>query len=176
MKTITLDLFNELLQQLTLRPRLKSELRFVSSIKHIREDEWSEFELIAIKDRTGNKGLLLIEGGDSLYALPYEISRNMTDVATGRSRPVICDFCRTWQNGGNVASITFRKDPRSLHSVSYLCCANLYCSSHVRTKTNASLRSRAQLREDLTNEGRVDRLRSNLQKFAERMELQSIEA
>lgn len=174
MKAFTLNTFNQLLHQTSLKPRIKSELRFTTSTQHITKEEWDDLELLAITDRTGVKGILLLQAKDKIYVIAYELSRNITDKATGRSKPIICDFCHTWQKGSNAASITFPKGTRALHSISYLCCADLNCSSHVRTKTDASLHSRAQLRENLTNEQRIERLQNNLKTFIDRMELATI--
>lgn len=86
--------------------------------------------------------------------------------------PVICDFCKTWQAGGRAGSITFRLERRSLNSVSFLCCLDLKCSLHVRDMTEAAKSSRAQLREDVTREHRIERLNGKLALLVERLKLE----
>jgi hypothetical protein len=174
MRSFTLDTFILLLKDAPLKPRLKRELRFITSTTTIAPDDWQNLELVSITDRTGTNGILLIQPHDKLYVASYELSRGLTNKQTGRSQPVICDFCRTWQSGNNSASITFRFDGKSAHSVTLLCCADLACSNHVRTKTKESILSRAQLREDLDNEARVKRLRVRLEVLVDDLELKPL--
>jgi len=163
MQTLNLDQFNQLLLSTPIKPRLKRDLRFVTSTSGMNESDWRVREFINITDRTGKRGILLIELEGQLSILPYELSIGLRSQYNGRLSPIICDFCRTWQAGSNAGSISFNKQPRSLDSVTYLCCADLACSLHVRTQTDAAIKSRAQLREDLTNDQRVERLRAKLQ-------------
>ena len=160
MKTLSQDDFNELLERTDIKPRLKRELRFVSSTSKLDAD-WSGYELISITDRTGDRGVLLIQPNDKLYIAPYELSRRIVDSKTGRARAIICDFCYTWQPGSNAASIVFT-NKGAKHSIGFLCCGDLACSQHVRTATKSSIVSRAQLRENLTNEDRIARLKIRL--------------
>jgi flavoprotein len=111
---------------------------------------------------------------DDIYIVPYEISKGIVSRQTGRAQPIICDFCRTWQAGSGAGNISFQKDKRSLSSVGFLCCADLQCSSHARTKTQASLISRAQLREDITNERRVERLKIRLRQIIAELQLEPV--
>lgn len=165
MKALNLEQFNQLIAEAQLKPRQKRELRFINSTSAMTAEDWHEAELLGITDRTGNKGILLLAPDDDIYVLPYELSRGIGNRQTGRAQPIICDFCRTWQGGSNAGSISFRKDKQSLNSVGFLCCGDLACSQHVRTKTSASRTSRAQLHEDLTNEQRVERLKGRLRKI-----------
>jgi hypothetical protein len=81
MKTLSQDDFNELLERTDIKPRLKRELRFVSSTSKLDAD-WSGYELISITDRTGDRGVLLIQPNDKLYIAPYELSRRIVDSKT----------------------------------------------------------------------------------------------
>ena len=174
MRTITQELFSELIKKATIKPRLKRELRFVASTANMTPEDWLERELMNVADRTGVKGVLLLEPDDELFIVPYELFRGLSNPQTGRSNPVICDFCRTWQGGSNAARISFHRDSQSINSVTFLCCADLACSNHVRTKTKASIGSRAQLREDLTDEQRVERLKDRLRKFINDMGVEPV--
>ena len=175
MKVFTQEQFYAIIQQQSrIRPRLRRELRYVASTAAMTDSDWRELELLPITDRTGNKGVLFLQPDDTLYVLPYEMRRGFTSAKTGRAQPIICDFCRTWQAGSSAGSIGFQKDKQSLNSVSFLCCADLACSKHVRGKTNAALASKAQLREDLTAEQRVERLKTQLRKIIVDLKLEPI--
>ena len=144
------------------------------------DSEWAELEYVAVADRTNDKGILLFETKASdngvaseFSATPYELSRRVFDRQTGRSKPIICDFCYTWQAGANAGRITFvRKFDQ--HSFTFLCCADLACSAHVRGKTPQATLSRAQLHEDLTPEQRIARLRQKLARLARDLQLTAI--
>lgn len=172
MRIISADNFNLLIEQAHIKRKLRSELRFVTSTDHIKDKDWQDLEFVCVSDRTGNKGVFIIELHDELYITPYELRSGLTNSQTGRSQALICDFCRTWQAGSNAGTITFTIPGVSLHTMTFLCCADLACSKHVRTKTKASILSRAQLREDLTDERRVERLRGNLEKLIKTLGLQ----
>jgi len=163
MRKLTLETFNEAIALSGIKTRLKNDLRFVQSTENISNDEWRDRELLAITDRNGNKGVLLVSLDDDFYILPYELKSGITSSTTGRSQSIICDFCQTWQYGNKAGSIIFAKDRTS--SVSYLCCEDLKCSMHVRTKTPESHTSRAQLRENISIEERVERLKVRMREF-----------
>ena len=169
MRELSLEDFNQLLNSAAIRPRIVREIRFIPRIKHLTNDDWASTELLAVPDRSGNKGVLIIALGDAYYVAPYEVSTGITS-ATGKAQPIICDFCRTWQTGSRSGSITFRID-RAGSSIGYLCCSDLLCSQHVRSKTFAAKTSRSQLREDLTDTQRVARLCSRLEVLAKRLNL-----
>jgi len=163
MINLDLDRFNQILEASTVKPRLKRELRFVTSTAPMLDNDWLGTEMIAVKDRSGNNGVLIVEIDSGMYVLPFSVKSLSVSAATGRAQPVICDLCVTWQSGSRAGSITFIGAKKSSSNVAYLCCADLACSKHVRTKTDASKISRAQLREDLDNEQRVARLKLRLE-------------
>ena len=155
MKYISRNDFPLLLKEHHIKPRLQREVRFVPDLV-----AWDELELLAITTRSANEGVLLVEL-NGLLMIPFEIKRKLIDTRTGRSKPITCDFCYTWQKGGNAAAITFSRPDKT--SVTFLCCADLACSMHVRGKTPESALSRSQLHEDMTVEQRIMRLRQKLQ-------------
>lgn len=157
MKHISREEFLPLMKQARIKQRLQRELRFVPETI-----AWQDLEMLAITTRSGNEGVLFVEEGD-LAVVPFEIKRALTDTRIGRSKPIICDFCHTWQRGGNAASITFVRN--SQKSVTFLCCADLACSLHVRDRTPEAVLSRTQLHEDMTTVQRIARLRRNLHKI-----------
>lgn len=144
MITLNQEEFSHILQQVDIKSRLKKELKFVASTAGLA-DSWTDYELVAISDRTGDKGVLLLQPEGELYIAQYELSGRIVDSSTGRDRAIVCDFCFTWQPGSSAASITFTH-AISKHSIRFLCCRDLACSRHVRTATKASIVSRAQLR------------------------------
>lgn len=156
MKSIKRDEFEELVQRAVVRPRLRRELRFVPEAIA----DWDERELLAVADRTGNNGVLLIELDGELFVAPYRLLSRIAD-KTGRAKPITCDFCYTWQRGGKAGRITFTRLSDG-HSLTFLCCADLACSIHVRNKTPESLLSRTQLHEDIDADGRARRLQTKL--------------
>lgn len=160
MKKLSLKEFNELISLAQIKPRLKRELRFINCVENISDEEWGDRDVLSVSDRNCNNGVLLVSIKKGFYVIPYELKTGITSSATGRSQSIICDFCQTWQYGDKSASISFCKDKAS--NVSYLCCADLRCSMHVRNKTEAAHTSRAQLREDLSIEQRIERLNIRL--------------
>ena len=160
MQKLSLEQFNDLMALTNIKPRIKSALRFIQSTEQLADQEWADRELIAITDRTGNAGVLLVVLEKDYYILPYEMKSGIVSSSTGRSQSVICDFCKTWQYGNKSGSISFYKSRTS--SVAYLCCEDLKCSMHVRTKTLAAHTSRSQLREDISIDERVERLKLNI--------------
>ena len=153
MHSIDRDQFAALLKDQRIKSRLARELRF----KPEDISEWVHLELLAVGTRSGAEGLLLIQT-ENFYVLPYELTTGITDKSTGRSKPITCDLCYTWQPGGNAASITFTR-PADSHTFTYLCCADLQCSLHVRNLTPEAIVSRSQLHEDITVGQRIIRLK-----------------
>lgn len=171
MKSINNATFELIAKAAGARGRLLRELRFAPE----QVTDWNERELVHAADRTGDKGVVVFEVGGSRYAAPYELTRRVVDKATGRSKPITCDLCYTWRAGGDGARIRFVRISDK-HTITLLCCGDLACSAHVRGKTSAAKLSRANLREDMTNEQRVLRLESKLRKLVELLGLQPLTA
>lgn len=161
-------LYNKTVQQLTtssiadlcdthgIKKKLTSELKFNPDAI----SDWSEHDFIAITDRHHSKGVLIAEL-TTLFVVPFRLQMRKASSTTGRVESIICDFCATWQRGSNSATIAFDRADKS--SRSYLCCADLSCSLHVRGRTTQATLSRTQLREQTTPERRIERLRANLE-------------
>jgi hypothetical protein len=167
MRTITAVQLDEMAKAAGIKQRLRQSLRFSP------EESWDELEYVAVYDRSRSKGVLVIGLDQDMYVTPFEISRGVSDTATGRLKPIICDLCHTWQGGGNAGMITVTRNSDH-HSFTYLCCADLRCSDHVRTKTAAAQRSRTQLHEDLNNDQRAKRLAVKLRGVVDRLELSAV--
>lgn len=172
MKTIDIEAVNKIIASLRISKGLRKRLS-VSSLGGAPETPWTNYELTKLPTKDGAAGVLIIGVQDSLYATPYELGP-VGDKSTGRVKPIICDFCKTWQAGGRAGSITFRTKHHSLNSISFLCCLDLKCSLHVRDMTEAAKLSRAQLREDVSQEYRTERLRDGLSGLVQRLKLKPI--
>lgn len=157
MKQIGQNSWQKITKTMRLKPRLLRDIRFNANV----ETHWEALDFVAIPTKSGNEGVIVAELHGDAYALSYEIKRSITDTRTGRSKPIICDFCYTWQRGGNAANITFTRSDGS--SLTYLCCADLLCSLHVRGLTPQAALSRSQLREDIDDTERIVRLRRRLE-------------
>jgi len=146
------------------KSRLLSEVRIPAA-----ESYWEDSELVACWDKSTRKGILVIEL-DELYLTTFELGGKVADSKTGRTKPVICDLCYTWQQGGKAATITCSRE-RDRHTFTYLCCADLRCSLHIRSETAEGTLSRAHIHEDLTPEQRTTRMRQRLYRFISTLEL-----
>lgn len=158
MKQLTKKSIESILDEFGIKKKLRLELKFFPD----EATNWSERDFIAITDRHRSQGVLIAELG-SLFVIPFRLQVRRANSATGRVEAIICDFCSTWERGSNSAVITFDRSDKN--SRSYLCCADLLCSLHVRDLTNQARLSRTQLREQTTPARRVERLRENLEKI-----------
>ncbi|MFZ1258005.1 MAG: FBP domain-containing protein [Candidatus Saccharimonas sp.] len=137
-----------------IKPRIIRELRYVPS----EITQADERDFLAIMNKSRSEGVLLFNGSNYAFSLARKAASSM-----GRTDGIICDICATWQRGSNAARITLPKGDN--RTVSYLVCADLDCSLHVRDLTPESKLSRAQLREHISPTSRIERLHKNLQKI-----------
>jgi len=158
MRAITPERYDQALAASGLKKKFISELR----PKFADVDDWGQREFLAITDRSGNNGILWVDVSDAIYILPFTLSRGIIDKATGRARSVICDLCYTQHAGTAAGRLTITMPGRTGESRSVLCCGDLACSAHVRGLTTASLKSKAQLRETITADEKVQRLQRRL--------------
>jgi len=149
MNSLTREDFTQRMGAATVRPRLVRELRFVPE----EITNWEQRDFLAVLTKSKNEGVLLC--GDMVVA--FMLGKRKPG-GSGRVEPIICDLCATWQRGSNSAIITFVRSDKS--TISYLCCGDLDCSLHVRGLTIAGKLARTQLREDITPERRIQRLRT----------------
>jgi hypothetical protein len=175
MRIISEPQFAQIIKDALIKPRFKRDLKYTLSTADLNNQAWSELELLPIWNKSRSGGILLLQPADNLYMLPFESGDTAYD-ATGRSKAAICDFCYTWQAAGRAGLTSFYPAQKSLDSTSFLCCKDLRCGDHVRTKTNAGLTSRTQLRENLDNDGRVSRLQARLLEMIERLQLEPVPA
>lgn len=160
MRAIDRTQFAELLEGSKIKLRLRRELRFVPE----EITDWDERDFLAVMNRSRSEGVLLLVSDETML-LPFRLHARKAS-ANGRISAIICDLCMTWQPGTNSAVITF---DRQRSSLSFLCCADLNCSLHVRDKTTEAARSRTQVREIISIESRINRLVSKLLQIATRL-------
>lgn len=175
MKKIDILEFNELIKRSAdIKPKLKRDIRFNNSVVGLDDEEWESSEMIPIFDKSKNHGILLADfDGSKIYLLPFDLFTRVPN-STGRVVSIICDFCRTWRPGVESASITFSKDKRMLNSVTFLCCGDLKCSMNARNKTDAAIKSRTQVREDISVEGKIIRLQNKLLEVIKDLKLEEL--
>lgn len=156
MREIKAESFKGLLQQSKFPVRLQKELT-------LRPDtyRWEDIEFAPVATKSKNEGALLVDYDESSLALPYKLTKPNTN-QTGQQKPYICDFCSTWLRSGHSDTITFDLLDAKHHTVSYRVCSDLQCNDNVRGLTNDGLHSRTQLRENITEEGRLKRFHDKL--------------
>ncbi len=169
MNTMTTQSFQEYIRALRLSNGFKRRIT-AAPLTLMHDDEWSNYELFSVPTKDGAAGIVFIESNGLLYGAAYE-SSPVKDPVTGRSKSVICDFCKTWQAGGRASYLVFRTKRGSADVIGFLCCTDLKCSLHVRDMTDAAHVSRAQLREDITREQRIERLRRKLNAVVDTLRL-----
>lgn len=145
------DELSELVKAAGVKLRLRNTLRYVP--EEITLPEVRDF--LAITNKSGGEGILLY--GDTIA--PFTLTPRVAKTG-GRVAAIICDICATWRRGPESASITFRKGDKN--TVTFLVCADLDCSLHVRDLTPVGVLSRSQIRETIIPEQRIERLNDRL--------------
>jgi len=131
--------------------------RILRDLRYVPEEITypDERDFLAIMNKASSEGVLLYDE----TVIPFLLSKRTANHA-GRTEAIICDICATWQRGTNSAVLTLRRSAE--RSSSYLVCADLDCSLHVRDMADASKLSRSQLRENVTIPERIARLETRL--------------
>jgi len=150
----------QLLTDASVKLRLCRELRFVPE----EIVDWNDRDFLPVMNRSQSEGVL-IAPLETLHVVAFRLQKRRAN-SVGRVEAIICDICATWQRGSNSAVITF---PKANSSVSFLVCADLNCSRHVRDKTEQSKFSRTQLRENMTSEARQERLKVRLRNIVQEL-------
>jgi len=166
MQSITREVFKAHAVSQRIKPRLQRDLRFnPESI-----EDWESRDFLVVWTRSAQEGVMVVPTAHDVRLVPFTMLRTITDSTTGRQKPIICDFCHTWQRGGNAARITFTRQSDG-HNRTFLCCADLLCSLHVRDKTAQSKLSRTQLYEDLSAAERVVRLNRKIAELVDDLQI-----
>lgn len=149
MKPLSRQQFADLVSKARVKPRIQRELRFVPE----EITAWDSRDFLAVMNKSRTEGVLVAPFADCV--VPFELRALKSKASGALPAAVICDFCATWQRSSHASTITFPNDRRSL---SFLVCGDLNCSLHVRNQTSAATLSRTQLREDISEEARIERL------------------
>ncbi len=158
MKRLTNDELASIIKQSNLSSSLKRKLKISTD-----DIDWQDCNFILIKEKSVSKGVLIYAHGDEYYVLRYSLSPLPTSPVTGKRSVIICDFCSTWHGSSSSTSVTF--DISGAHkgtSLSFLCCRELACNENVRNKTNIAHLSRAHVRENISDEERIERFINKL--------------
>lgn len=161
MNPINRDEFAQLLHRSDVKPRLRRDLRYVPE----EISTWEARDFLAITSKSRSEGVIIAPFA-SQAVFSFRLQPRAAN-SNGRVEAIICDFCATWQRGTYSATIAFQKEKRS---ISFLVCADLACSLHVRSLTPAAILSRTQLREDMTTDMRIARLRANVRRILTNIE------
>ena len=89
MRELSHGAFQTAMAQASIRPRVRREVRFMQTVASLTPDDWANTELLAIPDRAGNKGVLLLDDGGNLFLAAYELSRGLVSTS-GKTQPIIC--------------------------------------------------------------------------------------
>lgn len=151
MNFISKERFQELLLGTGLNKKRRELIRYQpETISH-----WEDRDFLAVFDRTGNGGVMIYNE----QMIPFSLAQRKANAA-GRVEAIICDICATWRRGTASGVLNFKKS--TTRAVSYLVCADLDCSLHIRGLTEASKLSKVQLREQITTEAKIERLHNRL--------------
>lgn len=156
MREIKPENLKPLLQLSKFPIRLQKELSLKSDLY-----VWEDLQFAPVTTKSKNEGALLVDYAEGSLAIPYTLKKPNTNLI-GRQAPYICDFCSTWLRSGHSDTITFNLLDEKHHTVSYRVCSELQCHDNIKGLTNDGMHSRTQLRENITDEGRVKRFRNKL--------------
>lgn len=123
---------------------------------------FEESNFILIKEKSVSKGVLVYQSGNNYHVLRYKLAPLSPSSVTGKRSVIICDFCSTWHGSSSSTSVTFDVSTHPGTSLTFLCCRGLACNENVRNKTNIAHTSRAHLRENLSDEERIERFIAKL--------------
>ena len=106
MKSIDPQLVKDTAAQLRISKSLHRQLN-LSVLADMPESSWEHYELFGLPTKNNLAGILFLAPHDDLYAIAYEINA-IPAGTTGRTKPIICDFCKTWQTGGRAGTFLRR--------------------------------------------------------------------
>ncbi|PPJ25167.1 hypothetical protein C5E45_18860 [Nocardia nova] len=126
---------------------------------------WDDLDFFGWNDRSmPGRAYLVTPHDDRLVgvAMRYETG--------GSGRAQLCSICLTTHTGSGVSLLTAPKvgeSGRRGNSIGIYMCTDLACSLYARNKKRPALGNR--YREDLTDEEKAERVRTNLRAFVERL-------
>jgi hypothetical protein len=157
---ITKRMFEKIVSNVVKTKKFRDEFS-----SNFSEQACFDSEMYAIPRKDEAYGIVLLESGSDLYVLRFYRTGRITDVS-GRARTIICDFCSTRVSGNLASRIKFESIDKK-RSVYWLCCYQLNCSQNARGTTDTAKLSRIFIKETISDEKRVERLKSKISKLIE---------
>jgi hypothetical protein len=143
----------------------KGEAKRLAVPRDLSERPWENLDFLGWSDPGApDRAYLVAERDGQLIGLV------LRSAAAKAHRPTMCTFCMTTHPGQGVALLTARKagpSGREGNSVGTYLCSDLACSLYVRGLKTPPPGGR--LKESLSLEGQVDRVRANLFSFLDRV-------
>ena len=136
-----------------------------AGLPDLDEEPWSDLDFLGWRDPSGSqRAYLVVEGDGGPIGLLLRQSSGV-----GAARGTMCQICITSHSGSAVALSVARKTGaagKKGDSTGVYMCRDLACSLYVRGKR---VSGSASLRETLSVEASVERLRRNLDQFVGRV-------
>ncbi|CAN5157477.1 FBP domain-containing protein [soil metagenome] len=131
----------------------------------LTETRWADLDFLGWRDPSGSpRAYLVVERDTGPVGLLLRQSSG-----AGAARSTMCQVCVTPHSGPGVALTVARKTGaagKKGDSTGLYICRDLACSLYVRGK---KVSGAARLRETLTEESSIERLRRNLHQFVDRV-------
>jgi hypothetical protein len=145
----------------------KGEAKRLSLPRDLAAQPWADLDFLGWRDPAApQRAYLVAESGDGLVG----VALRPASTDAGPARRMMCSWCLTTHAGGGVLLMTARRagpSGQQGNSVGAYICADLACSLYLRGKKKAG--PGARLRESLTLEEQIERTRSNLAGFLDRV-------
>lgn len=144
----------------------KGEAKRLNVPRELDRQPWDDLDLLGWRDpQSRTRGYLVTER----EGRPYGVVLRATDGAGGAPRKNLCTLCLTPHSAGGVVLLVAPragKAGQNGDSVGTYICADLQCSLYVRGKRVSDM---GRLPESLSVEGKIERLRTNLDAFLARV-------
>lgn len=161
MQSLTIDEIRDLFPGS--RPELKFPNRFYPEAV-----QWQELDFFGWEHPSKSHIVFFVIPYQGLHVGLIAEKRRLAPAV--RSQRVICGFCATQRQRGDIASYTFR--PARNQSTTLLLCRDLGCSGFVRGSDPGCV----QPQETLGQAEKIDRLRANLERYVQELILKTREA
>jgi hypothetical protein len=145
----------------------KGEAKRLDLPKNFADQPWDDLDFLGWQDPGApGRAYLVTEREDGPVGISFRMAPSAARGFTARS---MCSLCLTTRTGGGVVLMTARRSGeagRQGNSVGQYMCSDLDCSLYVRGKKTVA---GSGLDESLTLEEKITRVRTNLDKFLEKV-------
>jgi len=146
----------------------KGEAQRLNPPRRLSALPWPDLDFLGWRDPGApDRGYLVTEYRDELVGLSLRVP---TGVRRSLIKTTVCSLCLTSHPGSGVSLFTAAKagaPGREGNTVGTYICTDLACSLYVRGKKVSALGARFE--ESLSLEGRIARVRTNLEAFLEQV-------